>query len=165
MPTNEEIVVRLQDKFRDAILEVPEDTIDFTLVIDAGSLREIALFLRDELGYDYLTNVTAVDWPDRFEVVYHLYGIESRSALLTLKVPCEDKENPIVPSVVDIWKSADFQEREEFDLMGIRFEGHPNLKRIMMWDGYEGHPLRKDFENRTFTFTELEPSRQATEDW
>lgn len=165
MPTNEEIAVRLRDKFPEAILDVPEDTVDFTLVIRAGSLREIALFLRDELGYDYLTNVTAVDWPDRFEVVYHLYGIRSKSDLLTLKVPCEDKENPIVPSVVDIWKSADFQEREEFDLMGIRFEGHPNLKRIMMWDGYEGHPLRKDFENRTFTFIELEPSRQATEDW
>jgi len=165
MPTNEEIVTRLRERFPDAVVDVPEDMVDFTVVVAVDALREVALFLANEIGYDYLTNLSAVDWPDRFEVVYHLYGIESGLGLLALKVFCEDKENPVVPSVVDIWKSADLQEREEFDLMGIRFEGHPNLKRIMMWDGYEGHPLRKDFENRTFTFAELEPSRQATEDW
>lgn len=165
MPTNEEIVSRLRDRFPDVAFDVPEETVDFTITLEAGSLRDVAHFLRDEVGYDYLTNLSAVDWPDRFEVVYHLYGVESGLGLLALKAVCIDRENPVVPSVVDIWKSADFQEREEFDLMGIRFEGHPNLKRIMMWDGYEGHPLRKDFENRTFTFAELEPSRQATEDW
>jgi len=165
MPTNEEILARLREKFPHAIREVPEGTLDFTVVIDAGFLRDVALFLRDEIGFDYLTNLTAVDWPDRFEVVYHLYGIQSGLGLLTLKVPCEDKTNHSVPSVVDNWKSADLQEREVYDLMGIRFEGHPNLKKIMMWEGFQGHPLRKEFENRTFTYAELEPTRQATEDW
>ena len=165
MPTNEEIVARLREKFPDALTDVPADTIDFTVVVAAGAWHDVARFLRDEVGYDYLANLSTVDYPERFEVVYHLCGIGTRLGLLAVKVFCVDKENPVVPSVVDIWKSADFQEREGFDLMGIRFEGHPNLKRIMMWDGYEGHPLRKDFENRTFTFAELEPSRQATEDW
>ena len=165
MPTNEEIVTRLRERFPDVAIDVPDDAIDFTVVIAPDALRDVALFLQSELGYDYLANLSAVDYADRFEVVYHLCGVESGLGLLALKAVCEDKENPVVPSVVDVWKSADFQEREEFDLMGIRFEGHPNLKRIMMWDGYEGHPLRKDFENRTFTFAELEPSRQATEDW
>jgi NADH/F420H2 dehydrogenase subunit C len=165
MPTTEEIVTRLRERFPDAIIDAPADAIDSTVIVTRDALRDVAFFLRDEVGYDYLTNLSAVDYPDHFEVVYHLYGIESGLGLLALKTTCEDKSQPVVPSVVDIWKSADFQEREEFDLMGIRFEGHPNLKRIMMWDGYEGHPLRKDFENRTFSFAELEPGRQATEDW
>jgi NADH-quinone oxidoreductase subunit C len=165
MPEREELLARLQSKFPDVTFEAPAGMIDFTIVLPAGALRDVALFLRDELGYDYLTDVTAVDWPDRFEVVYHLYGIQRMQGLLTLKVPLTDKAKPAVPSVVDIWKSADLHERECYDLMGIRFEGHPRLKRIMMWEGFEGHPLRKDYVNRTFTYAELEPSRQATEDW
>lgn len=165
MPTNEEIVARLREKFPTAILDVPAGMRDFTIVVDAGAWRDVARFLRDELGFDYLSNLTAVEWPERFEVVYHLYGMQKGLGLLTVKVPCADKSDPVVPSVVDIWKSADFQEREEYDLMGIRFEGHPNLKRIMMWEGFVGHPLRKDFENRPFTYAELEPTRQATPDW
>lgn len=165
MLTDEEILSRLREKFPDAILDVPEGMIDFTIVVAPSALHDVALFVRDELGFDFLTDVAAVDWPERFEVVYHLYGIQSGQGLLTLKVPLEDKENPRVPSVVDVWRSANFQEREEYDLMGIIFEGHPNLTRIMMWEGYEGHPLRKDFENRTYSYAELEPSRKATKDW
>ena len=165
MPTNEEILAQLRKRFPNAILDVPAGMLDFTVVIDAGALRDVALFLRDEIGFDYLTDLTAADWPEKFEVVYHLYGIKRGLGLLTLKVPLADKANAVVASVVDIWKSADLQEREVYDLMGIRFDGHPNLKRIMMWEGYQGHPLRKEFENRTFTYAELEPSRQATEDW
>jgi NADH/F420H2 dehydrogenase subunit C len=165
MPTNEEIVARLRDAYPDAVLEIPAGMHDFTIVIAADALRGVALFLRDQIGFDYLADLTAVDWPERFEVVYHLYGVESGLNLLTLKLPCFDKAEPVVPSVVDIWRSADLQEREVWDLMGIRFDGHPHLRRIMMWEGYQGHPLRKDFENRTFTYAELEPSRAATEDW
>lgn len=165
MLTHEEILSRLRERFPDAVLEVPEGMIDFTIVIAPQAWHDVALFLRDELGYDFLTNVTAVDWPDRFEVVYHLYGVQAGHPLLTIKLPVTDKENPVVPSVVDVWRSADYQEREEYDLMGIRFEGHPNLKRIMMWEGYEGHPLRKDFQNRTYSYAELEPSRKAAPDW
>lgn len=162
---NEEVLARLQGAFPEVQFEAPAGMIDYTIVVPADALCRTALFLRDELGYDYLTDLSAVDWPDRFEVVYHLYGVKQGLGLLTLKVPAFDKANPVVPSVVGIWRSADLQEREEYDLMGIRFAGHPRLKRIMMWEGYEGHPLRKDFVNRTFTYAELEPSRQATEDW
>jgi NADH-quinone oxidoreductase subunit C len=165
MPSHEEITARLRAKYPSAIVDVPVGTKDPTLLIDAGQIHDVALFLRDEIGLDYLSDLTAVDWPDRFEVVYHLFGTRDNVALFTLKVPLADKADPAVASVVDVWKSADFQEREVFDLMGIRFDGHPNLKRIMMWDGYEGHPLRKDFVNRTYTFAELEPSRAASCDW
>jgi len=165
IPTNDELLTKLRERFPEAVVEVPEETIDFTVVIDPDSLRDVARFLHDELGFDYLTDLTAVDLPDYFEVIYHLYGVNTGLGLWRVKVRCPDKETPALSSVVDIWKSADFQEREVYDLMGIRFDGHPNLKRIMMWEGFEGHPLRKDYENRTFTYAEMEPSRQATEDW
>ena len=163
--SNEETLARLQKQFPEVAFEAPAGMLDFTILVPADALRSTAFFLRDTLGYDFLADLSAVEWPDRFEVVYHLYGLRERLGLLTLKVLVPDKANPVVPSVVDIWRSADFQEREEYDLLGIRFEGHPNLKRIMLWEGFEGHPLRKDYVNRTFTYAELEPSRQATEDW
>jgi len=165
MATNEALLDCLQRRFPDVQFATPAGLMDFTIEVPADALSQVALYLRDERGYDYLTDISAVDWPERFEVVYHLYGIKQGLGLLTLKVPVPDKADPAVPSVTAIWRSAEFQEREEYDLMGIRFVGHPALKRIMMWEGYEGHPLRKDFVNRTFTFAELEPSRQATEDW
>lgn len=165
MPMNEEVLARLQKEFPDVPFEAPAGMLNYSIIVPAEALCQTALFLRDELGYDYLTDLSAVDWPDRFEVVYHLYGVRRGLGMLTLKVPLPDKANPVVPSVIGVWRSADLQEREEYDLMGIRFVGHPRLKRILMWEGYEGHPLRKDFVNRTFTYAELEPSRQATEDW
>src|SRR3990170_2815078 len=83
-----------------------------------------------------------VDRLDHFEVVYHLLSIALNQAA-TVKVRTRDRENPAVPSVVPVWRGAHFQERETFDLMGIRFEGHPDLRRIFLWDGFPGHPLRK----------------------
>lgn len=99
-----------------------------------------------DLGYDYLNQITGVDWPDRFEVVYHLTSIERGGPALPLKVNLTDKANPRVPSLVPLYRGADQQEREVFDLMGIRFLGHPNLRRIFLWEGFEGHPLRKDYK-------------------
>jgi len=162
--TNAEILAKLKEKYPNAVVDVPE-LIDFTVAIEPSALAEVAAFLRDECGLDYMADVTAVDRPERFEVVYHLYSIKDKtSEPFVLKVYLEDKENPTVASVTPLWKGADFQEREVYDLMGINFEGHPYLKRILLWEGFPGHPLRKDFENRTFTYEELKPTRPTEPD-
>lgn len=115
-------------------------------VIDPEHLIEVSTFLRDQGGYDYLSSVTAVDYlPDgKFEVVYHLYKTTGGGALvLKVQVP---REKAVVPSLVPVYPGADFQEREAWDMMGIRFEGHPDLRRILMWEGFDGYPLRKDWK-------------------
>jgi NADH/F420H2 dehydrogenase subunit C len=163
--TNEEILSGIREKFSENIVEIPE-LIDFTVAIKPEAVAEVAAFLHDQCGLDYLALLTAVDQPERFEVVYHLWSIKDRTTeSFVLKVYIEDKENPTVPSVTPLWRGANFQEREAYDLMGIRFEGHPNLKRIVLWEGFPGHPLRKDFENRTYTFEELKPTRPTGPDW
>jgi len=160
--TNAEILTKLKEKYPDAIVDVPE-LIDFTVVVKPKLLTSVAVFLRDECALDYMADVTAVDRPEYFEVVYHLYSVKNQtSEPFVLKVYLEDKETPAVASVTPLWKGADFQECEVYDLMGIHFEGHPNLRRILLWEGFPGYPLRKDFENRTFTFEELEPTRPKT---
>jgi NADH-quinone oxidoreductase subunit C/D len=119
-------------------------------IVAADKLLEVAQTFRDELGYDYLSSVTAVDYltddeeaESFFEVVYHLYKSTGGAAeVLKVQVPRDD---PVVPSLVDLYPGADFQEREAWDLMGIKFEGHPDLRRILMWEGFAGHPLRKDW--------------------
>jgi NADH-quinone oxidoreductase subunit C/D len=119
------------------------------LVIAPDRLVEVATFLRDELGYAYLSCVTGVDYPEpterfpaRLETVYHLF--RPQGGPLTLHVHA-NREDPITPSLVNVWPSANFQERESWDLMGIRYGGHPDLRRILLWEGFEGHPLRKDW--------------------
>ncbi|MCH8876523.1 MAG: NADH-quinone oxidoreductase subunit D [Chloroflexi bacterium] len=119
-------------------------------LVAPDKLTEFATRLRDEFGYDYLSSVTGVDYlPDEvMEVVYHAYRIEGGPALVfKTQVPRAD---PVVPSLVGVWPGADFQEREAWDLLGIRFTGHPNLRRILMWEGFEGHPLRKDWHEAYF---------------
>lgn len=116
------------------------------LVVAADKLPELARYLRDQQGYDYLSMVTSVDWPGYFEVVYHLYSVTQPKDGLVLKVRLPDKAKPVVPSLTPVWPGADFQEREVYDMMGIRFTGHPNLRRILLWEGFEGWPLRKDFK-------------------
>ena len=96
------------------------------------------------LGFDYLVAVSAVDYIDHFEMVYHLVSMTHNHSLV-LKARCRGRENPTVPSVVSLWQGADFQEREVYDLMGITFDGHPNMKRIMLWEDFPGHPHRKDY--------------------
>ena len=100
---------------------------------------------RSEVKFDLLSSVTAVDYIDHFEVVYHLTSLPyAATAVLKAKVG-QGRTEASVPSVVPIWRGADYQEREVWDLMGIRFDGHPNHKRIMLWEGFPGHPLRKDY--------------------
>lgn len=116
------------------------------VVVKSESLYQVAEFLKNtpELDFDYLVNLTAVDFMDYFEVVYHLVSLKHNHSLV-LKTRCRDREKPVVPSVVSLWRSADFQEREVYDLMGIVFDGHPNLKRLLLWEGFVGHPLRRDY--------------------
>ena len=100
---------------------------------------------RVEFKFDLLSSLTAVDYIDHFEVVYHLTSLPmNASAVLKSRVG-HGRTEPSIASVVSVWRGADYQEREVWDLMGIRFDGHPNHKRIMLWEGYPGHPLRKDY--------------------
>ena len=119
---------------------------DTSVFVEPESISQVCSFLTQTPGleFDYLDNLTAVDYLDYFEVVYHLVSLK-RNHSLVLKTRLHDREKPVVPSVTSIWRGADFQEREVWDLFGIRFEGHPNLKRILLWEGFEGHPLRRDF--------------------
>lgn len=111
-----------------------------------AALPDVCRYLRDTPGleFNFLNSITAVDYVARFEVVYHITSlVHNRMAVLRVNAPGRDE--PTVPSVVSIWRGADLQEREVWDLMGVRFEGHPNMKRLMLWEGFPGHPLRKDF--------------------
>ncbi|MCH7594733.1 MAG: NADH-quinone oxidoreductase subunit C [Chloroflexi bacterium] len=107
-------------------------------------LVDVMTGLRDS-GFEMLIGVTGVDYIGYFEVVYHLLSL-SQNRRATVKVRCgEGRNDPAVPSVMEVWRGAQLQEREVYDLMGIRFEGHDDMKRIFLWEGFEGHPLRKDF--------------------
>ncbi|PHX72727.1 MAG: NADH-quinone oxidoreductase subunit C [Opitutia bacterium] len=114
-----------------------------------GELISVLKLLRDEQAFDLLSDVTAIDWAEgaspRFTAVYHLYSTTSRAAI-RVATPCTgDDAAPTVPSVVPLWPGANWHEREAYDMFGITFEGHPDLRRILMWDGYPYHPLRKEF--------------------
>ncbi len=137
-----EIATRLEEQFPGSIIESSQNS----LVVKSESLLEVATFLKTTPGldFDYLTSITAVDYYDYFEMVYQLTSIKHNHSLV-VKTRCYARDNPTVPSVVSLWRGADFQEREIYDLMGIRFDGHPNLKRIFLWEGFQGHPLRKDY--------------------
>ena len=120
------------------------------LIVESTQLVPFMQTLRDEFGYDSLTSVTGVDYlpEEKMEVVYHIYKSTGGSILvIKTQVP---RAKSIVPSLVDLFPGAAFQEREAWDLLGIRFEGHPNLKRILMWEGFAGHPLRKDWQEAFF---------------
>ncbi|MFC1592812.1 NADH-quinone oxidoreductase subunit C [Candidatus Omnitrophota bacterium] len=116
------------------------------ILVNSESIYDVAEYLKNspELNFDYLNYITAVDCYDYFEVVYQLTSMTHNHSLV-LKTRCYDRDNAVVPSVIKLWQGADYQEREIYDLMGIRFEGHPNLKRIFLWQGFEGHPLRRDY--------------------
>jgi len=116
------------------------------VIVTSESLFRIAEFLKNTpaLDFDYLADLTTVDYTDYFEVVYRLVSLTHNHSLV-LKTRCYDRDKPAVPSVTSLWRSADFMEREAYDLMGIAFDGHPNLKRLLLWEGFVGHPLRRDY--------------------
>ena len=119
-------------------------------LVKAKNLIEVATYVRDELGYDLLSSVTGVDYlpDDLLEVVYHVYQTTGGPGLVfKVQVPRAD---PVVPSLVTVYPGADFQEREAYDMYGFQFVGHPDLRRILMWDGFAGFPLRKDWQEAYF---------------
>ena len=109
------------------------------------TLKFIFNYLKIEQKYELLSSVTSVDRISHFEVVYHLTSLQKNESLV-IKIKCgEGRIDPKVKSVISVWRGAELQEREIYDLMGIMFEGHPNMKRLLLWENFEGHPLRKDF--------------------
>ncbi len=146
-PVDSPALKALQERFPGAVLEVSFHAGETTVLLKKESLLEVCRFLKEEpsLRMDFLSNLCGVDFPDReqrFEVVYHLFSI-SRKQRINLKVRAADGEP--VPSVAGIWRTANWHEREAFDLLGIPFEGHPDLRRILLSDGWQGHPLRKEY--------------------
>jgi NADH-quinone oxidoreductase subunit C len=129
-----------------AITDAKYDHGELTLFIQPSRIVTVCDFLKTDRGYRYLSDVTAIDWhpaEPRFEVVYHLYCHERKLRLrLKCRVPGEQAE---IASVVPVWSAANWYEREVFDLFGIQFKGHPHLRRILMPDDWQGHPLRKDY--------------------
>lgn len=142
--TPEGIAEYLDQVFPDAVSVGERDD----LIVENDQLLQVARYLHDIEGleYDYLTSVTGVDYPEEgyFEIVYNLYSTAHYDEGLTLKARAP-RDNPVVPSLVSVWAGADFQEREIWDLFGVRFAGHPNLRRILLWEGFHGHPMRKDY--------------------
>jgi NADH-quinone oxidoreductase subunit C len=134
----------LEAKFQ--ILKKVEFRDETTLTVEAERISDICRFCRDELGFSYLLDISGLDnfgTEPRYEVVYELYQME-RGEWLRLKTPVSEDHLEIA-TVSDIWPAADWHEREAYDMFGIRFTNHPDLRRILMWDGYPFFPLRKDF--------------------
>ena len=117
---------------------------DYVQLSNENSL-DIFSYLKIEQKYELLSSVTSVDRISHFEVVYHLTSLQKNESLV-IKIKCgEGRIDPKVKSVISVWRGAELQEREIYDLMGIMFEDHPNMKRLLLWENFEGHPLRKDF--------------------
>lgn len=151
-------VALVKEKFPQAVVETVEFRDEQTIVLQPASLTKVCAYLRESLRYDFLSTVTAVDWPERvprFDVVYQLLSL-SNQCVLRLKVRVGEKgeEHPSVPSVCGIWPGANWYEREVYDLFGIEFSGHPDLKRILMPPDWTTHPLRKDYPLTGFDLPE-----------
>jgi NADH-quinone oxidoreductase subunit C len=173
METPEQIRDRLLARFPGATVAVvpnPGPAAQASLLLDGTHAREIAAFLRDDpvLQLDFCSNVTGVDWPARevleadpaspggekvkrqvpgyLEAVYHLYSVARRHGPVILRLRTGNRSDQVtLPSLTPVWRSCEFQEREAFDLFGIVFAGHPDLRRLLMWDEFKDHPMRKDY--------------------
>jgi NADH-quinone oxidoreductase subunit C len=137
----------IQERYPEAVLEATFHAGEATALLKKENLQEVCRFLKEEpsLRMDFLSNLCGVDFPEReqrFEVVYHLFSV-SRKHRINLKVRAADGEP--VPTVTGVWRTANWHEREAFDLLGIPFEGHPDMRRILLADEWQGHPLRKEY--------------------
>ena len=143
--TGPELLASLGRLLGPKLLEKSEFRGETTYVISPNDLREVAKFCRDDLSFDYLVDITSIDNADRdprFEIVYELY---SMTLAVHLRLKLRIAEDVDLATVSDIWPTANWHEREIYDMMGIKFKGHPDLRRILMWDGYPFYPLRKEF--------------------
>lgn len=150
----------LRERFPEDLLDVSEHRGETTLRVRPAAIAQVCAALRDApaLRYDFLADITAVDWPDRqprFDLVYHVLSLRTR-ALVRLKAQVgeDGEEHPEVPTVTGVWLTANWYEREIFDLFGIIFTGHPKLQRILMPNDWVGHPLRKDYPLTGITLPE-----------
>jgi len=141
----EEIRLKLPELFPAAVFEEGAEWV--TIAIDAASWKDLARQVRDGsgLGLDYLFCVTCVDWKTHFTMVYHLISTVHRQPLV-VKAKL-DRNDPEIATVSDLWRTAEFHEREAYDLFGVKFTGHPDLRRLFMTDDWKGWPLRKDYED------------------
>jgi NADH-quinone oxidoreductase subunit C len=141
-----DIFSKLKSKFNDMILELVEtEHFEPFITIAPAETKNIMMFLRDEdaLQFDYMSCLTGIDNKDSFAVVYHLYSTTLKHSIVVKVILAHDK--PQVPSVERIWKTANWHERETYDMYGIYFDGHPDLERILCPDDWVGFPLRKDY--------------------
>lgn len=151
--TSEDIYSKLKEQFGDSILSLEEVVLDSFILIAPDAIADIARYLVEdnELAFDSLMCLSGVDLgakEENLEIVYHLFSMTHRhTVVLKVHLP---KEDPHIPSVEDIWKTANWHEREAYDLYGITFEGHSDLRRILMPEDWEGHPLRKDYKDPEF---------------
>lgn len=138
----EDIASRIQEALPETVLRSQGGDV----WVKADSICEVSHFLKDAPGleFSFLSSITAIDYVEYFELVYHLTSLKFNQSIV-IKVCCYGRDDLQVPSVCSVWSGADFQEREIWDLMGIHFDGHPNMKRILLWEGFPGHPLRKDY--------------------
>jgi NADH-quinone oxidoreductase subunit C len=146
VPLDNDLVKRYKERFGEAIREAWTDRKQAILVVARERLVEIATYSRDDEKFDWLSDLTAVDWPkreQRFDVVLNMYSFE-KNERLRLKVYTSADER--VPSVQGVWATANWEEREVYDMFGVVFEGHPELKRILLPDEWQGYPLRKDYD-------------------
>jgi NADH-quinone oxidoreductase subunit C len=144
-PMSAEDVAAIRSEFGESLVSTVEFRGEHTVVVALDVLRKVMEHCRNNLNYDFLVDVASLDHmgdEPRFEMVYELATIDDAKHLRVRAKVSEDDE---VPSVVDLWATANWHEREVYDMMGIRFKDHPNLKRILMWEGYPFHPLRKEF--------------------
>ncbi len=163
--TSDEMTDRIRAAFPQAITGQNRFRDETSLSIQPDSIRVVCEFCKSTLGFNYLIDVSSVDHfgeEPRYEVVYELYSMRDAVHLRLKTTVSEDDAR--IPSVADLWPTADWHEREAYDMMGITFTGHPDLRRILMWDGYPYHPLRKDFplqgkpsEMPGVAFTEVAP--------
>ena len=145
----EAVLQRLKRQFPEGVIDTSSDKGNETALVKREQLLDIAVFLRDDpdLAFDMPIDCTCVDWPERegarFDVVYHLYSLKKGHRVrLKLHVSADDST---CPSLTSVWPGMNWHEREAWDLYGMRFVDHPNLKRVLLYEEFEGHPLRKDF--------------------
>ena len=142
------VLEKLRRRFGDNVVSTHSDFGDDTALVRRERIVEILIFLRDDpdLRFEFMMDLTGVDYlgeEPRFEVVYHLYSFEKKHRVrIKARIPEED---PVIDSAVSVWPGIDWYEREAYDMYGIRFRNHPNLKRILMYEEFVGHPLRKDY--------------------
>lgn len=148
--TAEEVLKQIQSRFKDEMRTAEVRRGEVSVTIRADRNYEICRFIKEELGFDYLNCLSGVDWPadKEMEVAYAISSMNHPGKImLRARVP---RDEPVVRSVVPLWGTADWHEREAYDLLGIRFENHPDLRRILLPEDWIGHPLRKDYQDERF---------------